>query len=162
MRCCNLKRKVHIIQYYLTLHMWTVLSTDSWDTGREVLLMVPLGQRAWWQTDRSNRWHTFGCTKSLLCCHRAHFSPSCSKFELILNAFHSEGETRNCSLEELRGGLFRRGVTPVLWVHVCTCTCTFECIHKSCQSYSNRGRSMMILSEVSVYNLVRMGLLNVT
>lgn len=66
--------------------------------------MVPLGQQPWWQTDRADRWHTFGCGKSLLCWQRARFSPSCSKCELILNAFHSEGDTRNHSLVDIRGG----------------------------------------------------------
>lgn len=78
----NLRGKVH-----------DVLPSESWDSGQ---------QQLWWQTDRADGWHTFGCGKSLLCWRRARFSPSCSKCELMLYAFHSEGETRNRSPEELR------------------------------------------------------------
>lgn len=95
--------------------------------------MVSLGQPAWWQTDRSDRWHTFGCSKSLLCWQRARFFPSCSKCELILNAFHSEGETRNRSLEEQRGLVQKKShtcfVSPCVDVcsySGCTCMCQFE------------------------------------
>lgn len=129
--------------------------------------MVLLRQQPWWQADRSDRWHTFGCGKSLLSWQRARFSPSCSKCELILYAFHSEGETGNRSLEELRGRLFKRGVTSVVCVclslcvdvysyTICTCMCTCNPYVKPyplqySQSSTNRARSRLILSQVAVY-----------
>ena len=114
-----LKEKSMICNF--TWAMLTVLPSESWDSGRELHLMVPSGKQ-WLQTDRSDRWHTLVCGKSLLCWQRARFFPSCSKCELIQSAFHSEGETRNRPPEELRG------LCPKEESCVCVCVCLGLCV----------------------------------
>lgn len=143
----NLKGKVHV-----TLpEPAHVICPAQWELRQcqRGLLMVPLGQQPWWQTDRADRWHTFGGGKSLLCWQRARFSPSCGKCELILYAFHSEGETRNRSPEE------PRGVTSVVCVHVYAPMyfCAHPCAHvrdyaNPSEFSSDIGRSSVILSEM--------------